>query len=163
MLLARGRADAALRGLEAALQPRSWVGGQRRGLLLAHLAIVAAQAGDGERARRAMSALEAQPAYRERDGLRPLLAQARAELAWLERNGSEAEAWLREACVLWRQVEAPLELARTRLRLGEILLAGDDHDAAELELAAAEAAFRQIGAQAPADACAALRAASQPR
>jgi DNA-binding SARP family transcriptional activator len=60
---------------------------------------------------------------------------------------------LREAVDLYRQAEIPYELARARLLLAEALLAEGDRAGAVMELQAAGALFRRLGAAPDARAC----------
>ena len=47
---------------------------------------------------------------------------------------------------MWRELQAPYEVARTRFQLGLAYRATGDGDAAELELASARATFESLGA-----------------
>ena len=147
--LAQGRADAAVRSLERSLGDQRWVNGQRRGLLLAHLAIAAAQAGDAERAGRVLLDLEAQPELYATPGLAATRSRARAEVALAGERRDEAITGFREGVRQWQEIGAPLNSAALRLRLAELLAADGDLDGAELEVGAAEASFRQAGATPP--------------
>jgi tetratricopeptide (TPR) repeat protein len=140
--LAQGRADAAVRSLERSLSDHRWVNGQRRGLLLAHLAIAAAHAGDSARAGCALRELEAQPELYDTPALAASVARARAEVALAEERRPEAITGLREGPRRWQEIGAPLNSAAVRLRLAELLAAHGDLDGADLEVGAAEASFR---------------------
>src|SRR5439155_8238171 len=119
--LAHGRADAAVRGLERALADRRWMNGQRRGLLLAGMAIAATAAGQEDRARAALEELEAQPDLCSTPALAAMLARARAEVALAGERRPEAIASLRQGLQLWQEIGAPLNAASLRLRLAELL------------------------------------------
>jgi DNA-binding winged helix-turn-helix (wHTH) protein len=155
--LTQGRPAAAVRGLERSLQDQRWVNGQRRGLLLAHLAIAAAYAGDADRARRVLLELEAQPELCASPALAATRARARAEVALAEERRDEAITGLREGLRQWQEIGAPLNSAALRLRLAELLVADGDLEGADLEVGAAEAAFRQAGATPALQRCATLR------
>ncbi len=58
----------------------------------------------------------------------------------------------------WLKAGARVHAAHVRLRLCEALLAIDDATAAELELSAAEAIFREVGARSLVQTCNDLRA-----
>jgi tetratricopeptide (TPR) repeat protein len=155
--LAHGRAEAAVRSLERSLVDHRWVNGLRRGLLLAHLAIAAAHAGDPERARGALLELGAQPEMYATPGLTATRAWARAEVALAEERGGEAMTAFRESLRHWQEIGAPLNSAALRLRLAELLVAAGDPHGADLEVGAAEASFRQAGATPALQQCAVLR------
>ena len=53
---------------------------------------------------------------------------------------------LREACRRWQEIEAPYEAAKTRLLLADAYRALADDDAMLMELDAADAMFRRLGA-----------------
>jgi DNA-binding NarL/FixJ family response regulator len=54
---------------------------------------------------------------------------------------------LRRARELWRELEAPYELARTRLLIGKACGALGDDDSSRLELDVARRAFEELGAK----------------
>ncbi len=155
--LQQGRADAAVRALERSLADTRWTQSQRRGLLLAHLAIAATAAGYCERATAAMEELDANPDLYATPALAALVERARAEVALCEARQNEAVASLRRSLQAWQEIGAPLHVATLRLRLVEIHMQDGDPDLAELELTAAEAAFRKVGAKAALGACESIR------
>jgi DNA-binding winged helix-turn-helix (wHTH) protein len=155
--MARGNADAAVRGLERSLEDPGWANRQRRGLLLAHLAIAAAAAGQHDRARSALEELDQQPALWATPALAAMVSRARAEVALCEGRRAEAMASLRRALQIWQEISAPLSAAGVRLRLAQLLLMDRDTEAAELELSAAESAFRKAGASAALQSCEEMR------
>lgn len=63
----------------------------------------------------------------------------------------EALGVLRQACRAWQEIEAPYELARTRLLLAETHLQVGDAEGARLELEAAYSAFQSLGAETDAE------------
>lgn len=147
--LARQKPEAALRSLERSVDASGWSNRQRRGLLLAHLAIVAARTGSVERAREALAELDEHPERWSTSALRALVTSARGELALSEGQTGGAIALLRQALEIWKDVDSPLNAASTRLRLADCLAAVGDADAAELEASAAEAIFRKVGVTMP--------------
>lgn len=155
--LASGDPDAALRGLESALLDASWANRERRGLLLANLAIAAALAGCAERARGALAELEENPQLWSATAIEAVVMRARAEVASIEGRIEPACAALRDAANIWRRIGSPLNVAITQQRLGDLLIASGDTSAAELELGSAEAAFRKLALRELAEQCAARR------
>jgi DNA-binding winged helix-turn-helix (wHTH) protein len=144
--LARGRPASAVRALERGLEAPGWVSGQRRGLLLAHLAVAAAAAGQEDSARAALKELEDQPDLCSTPALAAVVARAQAELALCQGSSAAAISSLRQELRIWQEIGAPVKAAQVRLRLAQLMAAGDDPEAAELELCAAAAAFRKVGA-----------------
>jgi DNA-binding winged helix-turn-helix (wHTH) protein len=142
--LARGDSAAAVRSLERALEDRRWASGQRRGLLLAHLAIAAASGEEPDRAREALAELDSRLEGYSTPALDAIVAHARGELALLEDESVEGIASLRHSLRIWQDLGAPLKAATLRLRLTELLLAGGDVEGAGLEISAAEAVFRKV-------------------
>jgi DNA-binding winged helix-turn-helix (wHTH) protein len=155
--MARGRHDSAVRALERGLEDRRWVNGQRRGLLLAHLGIAAATAGDCGKARDALGELDRQPELSAAPAIAALVARARAEIALCEERSAEAVASLREGLRLWQDVGAPVNVAVLRLRLAEALIRAGDEDTADLELRCAESIYRKLGAAAALESCQQVR------
>lgn len=139
---ARGESATALRMLRRALTDGDWAARQRRSQLLGYLASLAAASGELEQAREALAELESDPVHACTPALRAQLCRARGELALAEWRNADAVRALREAADCWRQVGAPLEAARARLRLAEALLADQDPDSAALEL---DTALDQLG------------------
>lgn len=155
--VARGRADLSVRALEAALQNRTWALSERRGVLLADLAIAAAAVGDLGRARAALGELENRTDLWSSTAVEPVVLQARAEVALLEGHAAKAAGALREALKRWHSIGSPLHAALTRLRLAEVSIAAGDAATAELELGAAEAVCSRLGARALLARCAGVR------
>lgn len=154
--VARGRGESAVRGLERALCDPGWKR-QRRGLLLAHLVLVAAAAGEVDRAKRALAELDGEPALWALPAVAAVAARARGELALAEGRTSQAARHLQDAARIWHEFGSPANGAGARLRLAHCLAADGDRDGAELELSAAEAAFAKIGLPALVASCRSLR------
>jgi len=159
LLVATGRFDAAVRSLEDSLADPAWATRQRRGMLLAQLAIITARGGQPERARAALAELERQPQLWETPALKAHVVHARAEAAHAAGRARVAVTGLRQAIRLWREIGSPLNLAATHLRLAEWLAADADPDGADLELSAAETVLRTLGAPGLDARCATLRRA----
>jgi DNA-binding CsgD family transcriptional regulator len=118
---------------------------ERARLLPAYVEIMLA-AGTTAQARDACRELEDIAESYGRGVLGAIAAHARGAVALTEGNARAALIALRPACRVWQQVEAPYELARSRVLVGLACRALADNDGAELELAAARSAFEQLGA-----------------
>jgi DNA-binding winged helix-turn-helix (wHTH) protein/tetratricopeptide (TPR) repeat protein len=145
--LEQGQADAACRGLERSLLGTSWPTLQRRGLILATLAKVAAHTGRAERAREVIAELETQPRRWPMPSIRALTAEAKAELLAIEARKPEAVRELQSACSLWSEIGSAINAAHARLSLAVLLIELDDAAGAELELGAAQAIARKVNSQ----------------
>lgn len=160
--LRQGKVEAAYRELERTIEDPGWANRQRRGLLLASFARVAVAAGRPERAHAALEELDANPELCRTPALKAEVGRARAEVAFAEGEPEGGISLLRQVLGLWREIDAPAQLAGTRLRLAEALASNGERDEAELELSAAEALYRRIGAGPMVEQCrqaaAALRA-----
>jgi len=155
----RGDAQSAIRALLRSLGDSGWSVQQRRGLVLAHLVIIAARAGDRTRARQAMEELESNPDLWSSDYHGAAVARARAELAALEGDLDEAVTVMLGAIRKWRAARASLNLANCRFRLAELLAQQGDAPGAILEVDAARSCFEAMGAPGRSRACEALREA----
>jgi DNA-binding winged helix-turn-helix (wHTH) protein/ATP/maltotriose-dependent transcriptional regulator MalT len=160
LLAERGDPAGALRQIERALSQPTWSDGQRRGVMLAVLARIAATDGQLERATKAIQQLDAAPELTEARVSAAELAHARGELAWAQRALPQAEQHLRAGVTHWLEVGAPVHAARLRLRLSQLMLDAGDPTGAELELSAAEAAFAQVEAEALLSRCRSLRSSA---
>jgi tetratricopeptide (TPR) repeat protein len=147
LLLTRGEAEAASRALERALEGRGWWTLQRRGVLLAHLALTAAMAGDAGRARDLIAGIEDKAANWPMPSIRALTAQARAELARRAGDKEQALRQLDTARSLWLEAESPLQAAEMRLAVAALRLERGDTDGAAMEFKAACAAARRLDSQ----------------
>lgn len=142
--LAQGRTDAARstirRVLDEATDPL-----KRAGLLPAYVEIALA-AGDIEEARSACRELEDIAARYESAMLGAIVAYARGAVHLADADAQVALGALRDAAVVWQELEAPYDVARTRVLVGLACRALGDEDAATLELDGARAAFARLGA-----------------
>jgi len=154
LLIERNDAPAALRALERAIDDPSWPCRQRRRLLYASLARVAARAGDVARAHEALARALATEDGEVTPVQHAALERARGEIAAAEGSIEEAIRTLRSALRFWRDVNATLEMAPLHERLAELLLASGDTEGAWLELETAQALWANAGSKARADACA---------
>jgi ATP/maltotriose-dependent transcriptional regulator MalT len=118
----------------------------RASLLPAYVEIMLA-VGDHEEARRACRELADISAEYGTDMLRALAAQVRGAAELAAGDASAALSSLREARLVWQELEAPYESARTRVLVGLACRALGDDDAFALELDAARGVFDQLGAR----------------
>jgi DNA-binding NarL/FixJ family response regulator len=118
---------------------------KRAGLLPACVEIMLA-VGDLEGARRASGELDAISQTHTSDLLRALAAQARGAIMLADSDARAALGSLRRALSTWQDIEAPYEVARTRVLLGLACRRLGDDDAAALELEAARTVFEELGA-----------------
>jgi DNA-binding CsgD family transcriptional regulator/tetratricopeptide (TPR) repeat protein len=118
---------------------------QRAGLLPAEAEILLA-AGDLEGARAASRELDEIAAVGESAMLDAIAAEVRGAVELAEGDAPAALASLRHAWQLWQELEAPYDVARTRVLVGLACRALGDRDSAALELESARAAFEHLGA-----------------
>jgi DNA-binding CsgD family transcriptional regulator/tetratricopeptide (TPR) repeat protein len=144
MRLAQGDPDAAAASLRRSLaetdEPL-----RRAGLLPAQIEVTVAL-GNVEEARTACDELEEICAGCDTEMLRATLAHARGAVELAAGDAAAALATLRNAARLWQELEAPYEAARARMLVAQACQTLGDEDAFELELAAARAAFEELGA-----------------
>lgn len=142
--LAQGRTDAAAAAIQRVLDETTQRL-ERARLLPAYVEIMLAT-GDGASARNAGDELAEIADDYGSTVLVAFAAQARGAVELAGRTPSSALRALRQACQLWQQVQAPYEIAKVQLLMGLACRALGDEDSAALELAAARAAFAQLGA-----------------
>lgn len=115
-------------------------------LLPAYVEIMLAT-GDTGAACRAVDDLEGIAERYEGSGmLTALAAQARGAVELSDGDCGLALRALRQAQQAWQELDAPYEVARTRVLLGQACRALGDADAATMELDAARSAFERLGA-----------------
>ena len=117
----------------------------RAGLLPAYVEVMLA-AGDLDEARGACDELEKIAQGYESVMLGALAAHARGAVHLALGDARAALLSLRQAARLWRELEAPYEVARSRALLGLACREVGDDDTAELELDAARSVFDELGA-----------------
>jgi len=78
--------------------------------------------------------------------LRGSSLEASGAVALASGDGASAMAFLREACAIWRELEAPYEIARTRELTGLAYRQLRDEEGAQMELEAAAEGFDRLGA-----------------
>jgi DNA-binding CsgD family transcriptional regulator len=159
--LAEGDVEAAVRSLRDALADRS---DDRLGRvrLLAALVESALAGNDVGTARSAAAELRETAQIHDSAGLDATAEQARGAVLLAEGRAAEALEPLRHACRLWHDLDAPYDVASTRLLLGEAHRARDDEEAAATELDEAYAAFDRLGAVPDARRVAAFRSGPNP-
>lgn len=164
-LLQAGRGDfaAAIKTLQRGLNVPHWADGQRRGILLAHLARVAVQAGQLPLARRTLAELKQSPDLLAASGCEAAFHQARAEVALADGDAEGAIGGLRDALKIWLETGSRINAAHTRLRLAEVLARSGEAHEAELEFVSAEKAFVKMGARPMVARCRAARKATRAR
>lgn len=142
--LAQERIDLAVASMRAALDATADTLARAR-LCVAHVEIALAAADIGA-ADTTASELERTAVTYSSPGLLAAAKRARGAVLAAQGRAPEALVELREACRRWQEVEAPYEAARTRLLLADAHRALADEDAVTLELDAADAVFRRLGA-----------------
>jgi DNA-binding CsgD family transcriptional regulator len=143
--LAQGRAKAAAAAIGRAEAATS-TPIERARLLPAFVEIMLA-VGETENARRACGELNELARGFDSVMLKALAAHAEGSVHLAEGDANVALATLRDARETWQTLEAPYEIARTRLLVGTACqLLGDD-EAAALELEAARDIFERLGAK----------------
>ena len=140
----QGEAEAAFAALERSLVGNSWPTLQRKGLILATLAKVAARTDRPERAREVIGDLESQPQRWPMASVQALTAEAKAELFAREDRLAEAARELQIACSRWNEIGSPINAADARLSLAALLIRLGDRTGAELELGTALAVARKV-------------------
>lgn len=157
--LAQGRPDAAVATLRRlvgeATEPL------RRAELLATYIEVMLAVGEVEEARSAAREMEQISARRRNELLGAMAAQARGTLALADGDGLAALAALRDALVVWQELQAPYEIVRVRTLIGLACRALGDEESAALELEAAQGVFAELGAEPDLRRVASLRAPGQ--
>ncbi|WP_249730138.1 MULTISPECIES: winged helix-turn-helix domain-containing protein [unclassified Chelatococcus] len=143
LLAETGQVDMALAALDGALGGATWYHLQRRGILLAHKARIAAMAGYRDTAAMALDELSAQSARWTQPAVHALINEARYLLA----SNSEAMPFLMLARQLWTSAGIEYHAARVRLELSHRLAEAGNTAAAQTEMAAAERVASRIGSR----------------
>jgi tetratricopeptide (TPR) repeat protein len=151
-----GDAVGALRQLGQCIEADGFSCRAKPGASLAYLTLVAAAAGELDRARAALEALARRPDLTSTPALGALVARARGELLAADGHPDAAIRDLRAAARSLHAANAPLASAEVRRSLARVLLAERDLEAAEVELAAAMSLFRRAGADGQLTLCDAL-------
>jgi tetratricopeptide (TPR) repeat protein len=157
LLLERGDPQAALACLERSLIGQSWWTLQRRGMLLAHLALVSAHAGHHDRAQALIEDLAGQDNRWPMPSIRALTNEACAILAHARGDLSNSLQHLHLARQLWTSIDARTDAARLRIRIAERLLDIGDPSGAATEVRAACVAAEGLGSDKLRQQCGALQ------
>jgi class 3 adenylate cyclase len=152
--LAQGRVEVAGDGIREAIDdpPRTPSWHTPPGSTLYRMPLLAAQVeialatDDGATARRAMEALEEIAADYPGPALTATIASVRALIELHAGRPEDAIQTLRTAIEAWGVIDAPYEMARSRLALAEALARAGHVDRAGMELRAARATFEGLGA-----------------
>jgi len=143
--LAQGRTDAAAAAIRTA-EAAATAALERARILPAFVEIVLA-VGDVESARRACLELEELAHGYESAMLAAMVSYARGAVHLAEGDAQAALVALRAAGETWRALEAPYEIARTRVLIGNACRSLGDKEASALEFEAARAIFERLGAK----------------
>lgn len=142
LLAEHGNVDAALAALDRSLQGVSWFHLQRKGLLYANAARIAARAGLAERAQHYLTQVAAERERWPQPTVRALVAEARADLcAPSDPVALQLRLLARQ---LWTSARLDFHAARLRLELAGRYFAAGDRAGAEGELNAAERIAQRI-------------------
>jgi ATP/maltotriose-dependent transcriptional regulator MalT len=142
--LAQGRADAAAAAIRRATAESS--DPLHRAMLLPAYVEIMLAAGETDEARAASDELEAVAGRYASAMLEAIAAYERGAVELAAGDAPRALEYLRRALESWRTLEAPYEVARTRMLIGEACRVLGDGDACTLELEAALADFVRLGA-----------------
>lgn len=142
--LAQGNRDVALAAIRRAAAEIAEP--LKRAALLPAYVEIALDAGELEEARAACGELEELAGRYESAMLAAMVAYSRGAVALAQGNAQAALVALRGAQQGWLELDAPYEVARTRALLARACSELGDAEAARLELEAACAIFRQLGA-----------------
>jgi ATP/maltotriose-dependent transcriptional regulator MalT len=142
--LAQGRQDAAVATIRRVTVETT--DPLKRAVLLPAKVEIMIAAGELEEARGACRELEEIAGSFESAMLGAMVAYARGAVALAAGDARAALVSLRRAWEGWHELEAPYEVARSRMLVGLACRALGDTDTADLELAAAREAFETLGA-----------------
>ena len=148
--LATGKADdaeaAIRRAVDAAVDVPGPAGGLSRPRLLGPLIEILLAQGDTAGARKAADVLAAIAAEMNTPYLAAASAHGTGAVLLAQGNTQAAQSRLREAWMLWQQLEMPYEAACVRVLLGQVCRRLDDHETARMHFDAARAVFERLHA-----------------
>jgi len=143
----RGQSGAALRGLRNAATKTNWVAGEKHGMFLAYIVIIAALSGDLASAKTTLVELDGHPDAWAAGAVKAQVWRARAELMLAQAQWEGALHGFRQAVQILLDLDARLDTAVMRLRLAACLAAAGDAQSAESELLAARKPLEKAGAR----------------
>jgi len=148
--LARGEVDGAAAAIRRAVDAAADIPGPRGGLsrprLLGPLIEILLALGDAAGARKAADELAAIAARMNAPYLAAMSAQGDGAVLLAEGETRAAQARLREAWMLWQQLEMPYESACVRVLLAQVCRRLGDRETARMHFDAARAVFERLGA-----------------
>ncbi|MBR0936948.1 transcriptional regulator [Bradyrhizobium jicamae] len=147
LLLTRGEAEAAHASLERSLIGKTWWTLQRRGILLAHLALVAAHTHRNDQAEALIGELSGSPDRWPMPSIRALTNEAQAILALARGDHETAMQHLHLARQLWSSVGGRVHAVRLRLQISRLQFERDDIRGAMAEVHAARLIASELGAR----------------
>lgn len=156
LLIERGQVQAAYASLERSLVGSSWWTLQRQGMLLAHLALAAAHAGQHDKARALIKELSDDGERWPMGSVKALISEAAALLSRAEGKPAEALNQLYVARQLWTSIDSKFNAARLRLEIADLQLALGDEGGAREEIRAAAAVAEALGSDKLAERCRAM-------
>lgn len=157
LLLERGEAEAAYASLERSLIGKSWWTLQRRGILFAHLALMAAHTGRHQQALDLIDELSGSPDRWPMPSIRALSNEAQAVLALSRQDYRTAIQHLHLARQLWSSIDGRVQVVRLRLGIAKLQLERMDIHGATSEVHAAELVANELGSPKLRAQCDALR------
>jgi tetratricopeptide (TPR) repeat protein len=157
LLLERGEAEAAYASLERSLIGKSWWTLQRRGILFAHLALMAAHTGRHQQALDLIDELSGSPDRWPMPSIRALSNEAQAVLALSRQDCRTAIQHLHLARQLWSSIDGRVQVVRLRLAIAKLQLERLDIHGAMSEVHAAELVASELGSPKLQSQCDALR------
>jgi DNA-binding NarL/FixJ family response regulator len=143
--LAQGNVDGAAAAIRRAVDETSEP--LQRAVLLPADAEIALAGRDLDRARAVADELSATADRIERPMLAAIAAHVRGAVALAEGEPGDALAALRQAAQVWRELDAPYEVARVRVLIGVACRALGDEEGAALEHEASRTEFERLGAE----------------
>lgn len=147
LLLELGDPGAAYASLERSLIGQTWWTLQRQGFLLAHLAVIAVEAGRPERAQAIIDELAGQGERWPMPSVRALTNEAVARLAHRRGDAVEALRHLHLARQLWTSIESRLHAARLRVQIADVQMTVGDRHSANTEIRAVLTAAEELGSE----------------
>jgi DNA-binding CsgD family transcriptional regulator len=141
-----GAAAAIRRAVDAAVDVPGPTGGLSRPRLLGPLIEILLALGDATGARKAADELAAISATLNTPYLAAASAHSSGAVLLAEGETQAAQACLREAWMLWQQLEMPYESACVRVLLGQVCRRLDDRETARMHFDAARAVFQRLDA-----------------